>query len=521
MEITPRPYQQEAVDTFLDAYERGIRRQLFESATGTGKTYTATFLRDRFRPKKQTIFLVDEINLAHQAKQSFLNADPSLQVGIEMNHFESKTTDDVIITSVPTVGRKGSKRIKRLNPEQIGLVMVDEAHKSVSATWIRTLNYLQVGPDNFDKEKMLIGFTATPNRPDGRPLSTLYDDITKKYDIRWALQNGWLTDFEFYRVKTDTDISSIKQRGGKFVQKDLAKAVHNEDRNAQIFKAYKDHVDGEPAICFTASVDHAKYLTDLFNHNGVPSAVIHATTPKIKRQQYIEDYKNGVLKVLHNYGTLTTGFDAPDTSAILLGRPIGSALLYQQIIGRGLRPSTDSMVDEFDTAEERKLAMQFSKKPFCKIIDFYDVTKDQSVCTPSSLFGFHPDLTPKEGEKYYKDVVEKLDEIEKEESVDVSKITDLDNIELHVERSKPNLANAVNIPDEIMLHSNKSWVAIGDGKYEIVYPDDKRILIIRTNQLDQYDLYEYEMDNKVEHKLNTFGSLSGSLYTGDKYADAN
>jgi len=520
MQITPRPYQASAVEKFIDSYNRGITRQLFESATGTGKTYTACFLRDHFKPNKQTVFLVDEINLAYQARKSFMTADPSLQVGIEMNKYEHSPDNDVVITSIPTIGRAGSKRIKKFDPERIGLVIVDEAHKSISETWIRSLNYLQVGPDNYDTEKLLLGMTATPNRPDGKPLSILFDDVTERYDIRWALKNGWLTDFEFYRIKTDTDISQVKKRGGEFVKKDLAEKVDNVDRNFQIFKAYKEYSDGEPAVCFAVSVDHAKYLTELFNKNGVKSAVIHAKTPKVKRKEYIKGFKDGTIKVLHNYGTLTTGFDAPDTTTIILGRPIGSNLLYQQIIGRGLRPSTDSFVDHMDDPDERKMAMKFSKKPYCKIIDFHDVTQNNDVCTVSSLFGFNVNLQPKKGQRFYKDVVEKLDEVEKEEGIDVSMITDLDNIELHVERSKPELSDVLNIPDEVALHSNKSWVKVGD-KYEIAYSKDEKVLTIKKNQLDQFELGEYDMKTKMEHKLNTFGSLSGAIITGDKYADEN
>lgn len=519
--ITPRDYQDRAVEKFISAYDRGINRQLFVSATGTGKTYTACFLRDRFQPRKQTIFMVDEIQLAFQARDSFINADPSLQIGIEMNKYSHSSNDDVIITSVPTIGRAGSKRINKINPEKIGLVMVDEAHKSVSESWIRTLNYLQVGPDNFDEEKLLLGLTATPNRPDGKPLNTLYDDITENYDIRWALRNGWLTDFEFFRVQTDTDISHVKKRNGEYNQKELADAVNNDDRNAQIYKAYCEYSYGKPAICFTASVDHAKFLTDLFNHNDIPSACIHSKTPKDKRVEYISKFKSGEIWVLFNYGTLTTGFDAPDTDTIILGRPIGSELLYQQIIGRGLRPSTDSFVNDMDTAEERKMAMRFSKKPACKIIDFHDVTKDRSICTPAQLFGLHKDLAPQEGERFYKDVVEKLDDVQKEESIDVSKITNLDDIDLQIKRAKADLSSVINIPDEIKLHSNKSWVQISEDHYEITYSEDRKVLMVAKNKLDQYELKEYGLDNKETKPLNTFGSLSGAINTGDKYADAN
>ena len=41
--------------------------------------------------------------------------------------------------------------------------------------------------------------------------------------------------------------------------------------------------------------------------------------------------------MLINYGVLTTGFDAPVTSAVIIARPVNSLIVYSQIIGRALR----------------------------------------------------------------------------------------------------------------------------------------------------------------------------------------
>ena len=41
--------------------------------------------------------------------------------------------------------------------------------------------------------------------------------------------------------------------------------------------------------------------------------------------------------VLCNYGVLTTGFDAPLTSAAIISRPTKSLVLYSQMVGRVIR----------------------------------------------------------------------------------------------------------------------------------------------------------------------------------------
>jgi len=44
--------------------------------------------------------------------------------------------------------------------------------------------------------------------------------------------------------------------------------------------------------------------------------------------------------VLCNYGVLTTGFDAPKTSAVIIARPTKSLILYCQMVGRAMRGPT-------------------------------------------------------------------------------------------------------------------------------------------------------------------------------------
>jgi len=41
--------------------------------------------------------------------------------------------------------------------------------------------------------------------------------------------------------------------------------------------------------------------------------------------------------ILCNYGVLTTGFDAPKVEAVVIARPTDSPVLYEQMIGRGMR----------------------------------------------------------------------------------------------------------------------------------------------------------------------------------------
>jgi DNA repair protein RadD len=70
------------------------------------------------------------------------------------------------------------------------------------------------------------------------------------------------------------------------------------------------------------------------------AGALSADTPLTVRRALIRDFKEGRIEFLCNYGVLTTGFDAPKTQCIALCRPTTSDVLYEQIIGRGLRGPT-------------------------------------------------------------------------------------------------------------------------------------------------------------------------------------
>ena len=71
-------------------------------------------------------------------------------------------------------------------------------------------------------------------------------------------------------------------------------------------------------------------------------------------QALIDQFKKGEIHFLVNFGVLTTGFDAPKTECIAICRPTTSAVLYEQIVGRGMR------------------GPEFGGTETCRVIDFAD-----------------------------------------------------------------------------------------------------------------------------------------------------
>ena len=66
-------------------------------------------------------------------------------------------------------------------------------------------------------------------------------------------------------------------------------------------------------------------------------AKIDDRTSSQNRKNIVKNFRDKEVKIIFNYGVLSTGFDAPGTDAILIARPTTSPIIYSQMLGEGLR----------------------------------------------------------------------------------------------------------------------------------------------------------------------------------------
>ena len=99
-------------------------------------------------------------------------------------------------------------------------------------------------------------------------------------------------------------------------------------------------------MLFATSVSHAQTMAALLELRGIPARAISGQTPPAARRHYIQEFREGKIRVLTNFNVLTIGFDAPAVRCVLVARPVYTPGLYQQIIGRGLRGPANGGKDE-------------------------------------------------------------------------------------------------------------------------------------------------------------------------------
>jgi len=349
---------------------------IVQMPTGSGKTRTmleaaCDHLRQSKDSKTTIVWLAHSEELCEQAVESFQEiwsklGSENAQIirlwgGMTPENFEiSKPT--FIVTSFATAylmtitddnERFGLFADIRLN---CTLMVVDEAHQSIAPTYKTAIELFS------NRSTKIVGLTATPGRhgingrieetiklrnfyennlvnivgDDGEELDDPISYLTEKGILsnvtNYALEhdpNIALTDTEAKKIELSLDIpESVLKKLGEDVQRNI-KIVDEALEESEVNKFQ--------TLVFAPSKESAINIALFIRLKNGDARAIVGDTPTADRSKYIDDFKNNKLKVLVNYGVLTTGFDAPNIQAVIIARPTSSVVLYSQMLGRGLR----------------------------------------------------------------------------------------------------------------------------------------------------------------------------------------
>ena len=127
---------------------------------------------------------------------------------------------------------------------------------------------------------------------------------------------------------------------GEFQAKTLNQVGANFERNALILNEITRmrSAGRKKILFFGCSVEHSRKIAiSLKAVYGIDTRYVDSAMDLDSRIAAIQSFRSGEVEVLCNFGVLTTGFDAPNVDCVFVGRPIRSALLYTQMVGRGMR----------------------------------------------------------------------------------------------------------------------------------------------------------------------------------------
>lgn len=362
---TPRPYQKEAMQIMDKALENGKRKMLLVMATGTGKTDTiALYLKRLFEAgiANRALFLVDRIDLGVQTKEVF---DEILKDYPSKLLYGGKERDEssIIISTLPTL----YSQLSLFTSGYFDVIVSDEAHRSIFGIYNTVLSHF---------DAIRVGLTATPSIYVDRNTYKLFgcwDEAEQRgkptfvYSIRRGIKDGYLAGYDIVQIDTKVSLQGINYDGEDYNPEDLERKINIPARNEQVAQAYFSEEDKrEPkrlrkAIIYAVTKRHAAQLAYYFNqakpeYKGRLAEVI--TSDIDDPRGAIRRFKLEELPAIAvSVGMMDTGIDAPMVENLIMVRPTRSAILYQQMRGRGSRP-------------DRKI----NKKSF-RIYDFAGVTK--------------------------------------------------------------------------------------------------------------------------------------------------
>ena len=320
--IELRDYQQEAIDNLKKMREDGKTIALLYHATGVGKTITAA--TDAKAVGGRTLFLVNALKLASQAKETFAKVWPEATLG-EYTGSQKDMTQTVIFATVQSI----SKDLEKFSPTDFDYLIVDECHHAAANTYQKIFTYFH--------PKFILGLTATPERSDGEDMLELFQNVAHKMDLKIAVERGVLVPIRCIRVKTNIDLTDVRINGIKYNSQDLESKLFIPERNQLIVDTYLKYVNGKKTVIFCASVDHAAEIAKLLRDGGVKAEAVSGRDRVEVREKILKDYETGSTNVLCACDLLNEGWDSPHTTVLFMARPTMSKTIYLQQLGRGTR----------------------------------------------------------------------------------------------------------------------------------------------------------------------------------------
>ncbi|EXJ11393.1 MULTISPECIES: DEAD/DEAH box helicase [Nitrincola] len=360
-------YQSDCITRLQPILNTPSSRAILQMPTGSGKTRTAMeAIVDHLNSegKKQVVWLANTRELCEQAIQCFLEVwDYVGTCNVRVNRIwgdyisqiedfsgAEKSFSVVSLQGAWSILSKDENRFDYIF-EQTSLTVVDEAHIAVAKTYASVVKRI-----NHRTNCILLGLTATPGRTiesEVTELSELFfqqivslqdPNSTRNDTIAFLRSIGVMSKAIHYPIIYDSvqKISSGESKGLKegkdFSESFLKKLGDDPNRVVALVKKVVNLLDqGAKIILFAPSVNNSFLVSAILTFLGYKSVHISAKVSPSSRDSLIGKFVRGEYQILCNYGVLSTGFDAPSVDVVCIARPTKSAVLYSQMIGRGLR----------------------------------------------------------------------------------------------------------------------------------------------------------------------------------------
>lgn len=303
-----RDYQEAIFIKATDAFRNGARGVCCVLPCRSGKSYIMAQMIDK--AKGNVLVLAHRHTLINQHK------DLLKSLGV--------LTNKVRVESVFTE----ASRLGRYAPNDVDLIIIDEAHLSEAASYRKVCEY-------YDCKRVL--FTATPSRLDGKPL-TLADALITGITATELIERGAISDYDYYAPDLNLDIDNVDMVAGEYNNGQLTDLMCQSAIYGDVLKYYRQLGDNRQAIAYCTSVKHSEQTAQMFTDNGISAISIDGSMSQKERNKKMDMFRNGDVQILCNCNLISEGVTLPNASVALLLRPTCSLPLFIQQSCRVLTP---------------------------------------------------------------------------------------------------------------------------------------------------------------------------------------
>jgi DNA repair protein RadD len=345
--ITLRTNQEEPIKKAIAFFqEKKPKPSLIVLPTAWGKSILTAFVAKHSTDKLIVLQPSKELLEQNYLKYCTLCGDFGCNAGIYSASFGRKEIAQITYATIGSIKNLG-EQFKKLGFTKM---LIDEAHLYPREADSMLGHFLQESGITH-----VLGITATPvklqtNRDrNGETFSKLvmltsrskkgnfFKEIIHVGQVQEMVRLGFWSKLDYEAQAFDDTLLRFNTAKSEYTEDSVQRAYDANGGTYGILSALNQHHDRKHILVFVPSVADAQQLAADYPN----SAAIYGDMDKTERNNTINDFKEGKIRVIFNVRVLSTGFDYTGIDCIILGISTASIALYYQIIGRATRIDPD------------------------------------------------------------------------------------------------------------------------------------------------------------------------------------
>jgi superfamily II DNA or RNA helicase len=255
---------------------------------------------------------------------------------------------DVVITNIQQLQGDENRWLADLPEDYFDLILFDEGHHSVAATWESLKGKFPVA--------RIINFSATPLRADGQRMA---GRVIYSYPIFRAIQEGYVKRLKALVLNPQT-LRYVRRENGEEIEVSLEEVRRLGEQDADFRRSIVtsietlttivdasirelDRIRGETSdkrhkiIASALNFEHCRQIVEAYRARGREADHVHSREDSAANDRVLERLENHDLDVIVQVRKLGEGFDHPYLSVAAVFSIFANLSPFVQFVGRIMR----------------------------------------------------------------------------------------------------------------------------------------------------------------------------------------